>query len=166
MLEQQTNTLRQQIEALLRNYPDIAQDEILRADMLEGETDIKELVTEIHRMMEDAKGMRDGMQGRLDDLLTRRTRFQHRIDFGRDLIFAILDAAQMRKLELPEVTVSLRNNPPQLIGDTTADYLDDAYVKITRSVDRKAIREALEAGRAVDGYTLSNAPPSLMVKVK
>src|SRR5262249_46655263 len=105
MLEQQTITLRQRIEALIREFPELAEDEILRADMLEGNTDINEIVTNIHRMMEDAKALRDGTQGRLDDLIARRERFQKRVDFGRDLMFAIMESAGTRKLELPEATI-------------------------------------------------------------
>lgn len=166
MLETKADILRSQIEALLREYPDLADDEILRADMLEGETDLREIVTSINRMVEDAKALRDGTQGRVDDLLGRKGRFQKRIDFGRDLIRQILEAAQVTKLELPEVTASLRNSAPQLIGDPDPDVLPDELVKIARSPDRKKIREALERGDLVPGCVLSNAPPSLMLKVK
>lgn len=166
MLEQQSNQLRQQIETLLREYPELAEDEILRADMLEGETNIAEIVTAIHRMTEDAKALRDGTQERLDDLAARRNRFKQRVEFGRDLILKILDAAQVKKLELPEVTVSLRNNKPVLIGEVDPGLLPDDLVKITRAVDRAKVREVLEAGQVIEGFNLSNAPPSLVVKVK
>jgi hypothetical protein len=166
MLEQQTTVLRQQIEALMREYPELAEDEILRADMLEGETNLAEVVTAIHRMTEDAKALRDGTQERLDDLTSRRNRFKSRVEFGRELILKILNAADIKKLELPEVTISLRNNKPALIGDVDPGLLPDELVKITRAVDRAKVREAIEAGNVVEGFTLSNAPPSLLVKVK
>jgi hypothetical protein len=166
MLETQTNQLRIQIEALLRDYPELATDDFLRADMLEGETDLGEIITSINRMIEDAKALRDGTQGRLDDLLTRRTRFQKRVDFGRDLILKIMEAGQIKKLELPEVTASLKNNPRQLVGDPDPDTLPMEFIKITRTVDRKAIREALEKGQDVFGCFLSNAPPSLTLRPK
>jgi hypothetical protein len=166
MLETQTDQLRSQIEALLREYPDLADDDILRADMLEGETDIREIVTSINRMIEDGKALKDGTQARLDDLSDRRARFQKRIDFGRDLIRKILEAAQISKLELPEVTASLKNNPQQLIGDPDPNVLPDELVKITRAPDRAKIKEALARGLTVPGFTLSNAPPSLSLRVK
>jgi hypothetical protein len=166
MLETQTDELRSQIEALLREYPDLADDDILRADMLEGETDLGEVVTSIHRMIEDAKALRDGTQGRIDDLTSRKARFGKRIDFGRDLILKILEAAQIAKLELPEVTASLKNNPKALLGDPDPLALPDDLVKISRTADRKKIREALERGDDVPGCVLSNAPPSLTLRVK
>jgi hypothetical protein len=166
MLEQQANTLRLEIEALLREFPDLADDEILRADMLEGETDIREIVTSVNRMMEDAKALRDGTVARLDELASRKGRFQQRMDFGRELIRKILESAQIRKLELAEVTVSLRNNAPALMGEHDPESMPSEFCKVTRTIDRKKVREALEAGRDVEGFYLSNAAPSLMVKVK
>jgi hypothetical protein len=166
MLEQQVNELRQHIEALLRKYPELSEDEFLRADMLEGETDLKEVLTHIHRMISDTMALRDGTAPRLDDLTARKKRFQARIDFGRDLISAVLMSADLRKVELPEVTLSLRDNPRQIVGDPNAAELPDELVRVVRSPDRKKIKEWLEAGREVPGCALDNGPPSLMVKTK
>lgn len=166
MLDTQAAILRQHIELLLRDYPDLADDEILRADMLDGETDLKGVLTEIHRMIDDAKALRDGTGQRLEDLQDRRSRLQRRMDFGRDLITTILLTADIRKVELPEVTLSLRNNPHKVLGDPTAAELPDDLVRVVRSPDKTKIREALEAGRDVPGCVLSNAPPSLLIRVK
>lgn len=166
MLEQQATQLRQQIEALLRDYPDLATDEFLRADMIEGSTEMGEVLTAIHHMVEDAKMLRDGAQPRVDELIARRTRMQRRIDFGRELIRKIMETAALRRIELPEVTFSLRNNPRQISGDLDAARLPDELVKVVRQPDRTKIREWLEAGRDVPGVHLDNAPPSLLAKVK
>jgi hypothetical protein len=37
--------LRHEIEALVRDYPDLAEDDVLRADMLDGETEITGVLT-------------------------------------------------------------------------------------------------------------------------
>jgi hypothetical protein len=166
MLEVETSRLRQDIEALLRAYPDLGEDEFLRADMLEGETDLHKILTEIFRMIDDAKALRDGTDARMADLKARRERMEHRANFGRELILKILDTANLRKVELPEVTLSLRNNPRQIVGDPTPDILPDELVRVVRSPDKTKIREWLEAGREVPGCVLSNAPPSLTVRVK
>ena len=166
MLEQQVNELRQHIAALLREYPELENDEFLRADMIEGATNAPELLTALHHMVEDARALRDGTQGRLDELNARKQRMQKRIDFGRDLIARVLEAAGTRKAELAEVTLSLKANPQRLIGEVDPDSLPDELVKITRSADKQKIREWLERGVAVDGYQLSNASPSLMVRIK
>jgi hypothetical protein len=159
--------VRRQIEAQLREYPELADDEFLRADMLASETDMYEVLTTIHRGIEDSKSLLDGATARMDELKSRRARMQRRVDFGRALITSILMSADLKKVELPEVTLSLRNNPPQMLGEVTdAGALPDDLVKITRTADRVKIRQALELGREVPGFVLNNSPPSLMTRVK
>jgi hypothetical protein len=162
-----SDLLRTEISALLRQYPELGNDEILRADMLEGETDLRIVIIDIHHMIEDAKALRDGSASRLEELAARRARMQSRIDFGRDLILKILlDADIGKPLELPEATLSLRKSPPAVVGEADPATMPDDLVKITRAIDKKKIREALEGGKAVEGFALSNQPPSLSIRVK
>lgn len=166
MREQDVDLLRIEIEALIRQYPEMQDDEILRADMLDGETSISDVITWLIRMGEDARALRDGTKERLDELKARGERFGRRIDFARALIFKILEASNLRKVELPEATVYLRNNPPQLVGEVDGDKLPDELVKIERKPDKKKIKEALQAGLTLEGLALSNSPPSIVVTVK
>lgn len=164
--ENDADRLRTEIEYLLSQYPELADDDVLRADMLDGSTDIREILTGLHRTYEDTKALIDGTAGRLEDLAARRARFRQRNEFIRDLMQRILESAQIRKIELPEVTLSMKNNPQQLIGTLAPEDLPDDLVKVTRAPDKTKIREALIAGREVPGVFLSNAPPSLTVRVK
>jgi hypothetical protein len=93
-------------------------------------------------------------------------RFDRRIEFTRALMLSILSTAELRKVELPEATLFLRNNPQQLVGIADGDKLPDDLVRIERKPDKAKIKEALQAGRVLDGLTLSNAPPSIVVAVK
>ena len=77
----------------------------------------------------------------------------------------MLESAGTKKVELPEVTLSLKNNPQRLLGEGL-EALPDELVKIKREPDKAKIREWLERGVAVEGYQLSNAPPSLLVRIK
>jgi hypothetical protein len=164
MLERTADLLRTEIAMLVNEHPEMADDEFLRADMLEGETPLHEVLTEINRMIEDARALRDGTKSRLDDLNQRRARMDRRMEFGRKLIEKILLAADLKRVELPEATISLRNGQRSLIGDGVD--LPDEFVKLTRAPDRVKIREALEAGQEVPGYALSNAAPQLTIRVK
>lgn len=160
------NRLRIEIETMLREYPELLEDDALRADMLEGATDARDVLTVLARHLDDAKGMQEGVHGRIEELCAREERFIARAEFIRDLIFKVLESAQLKKIELPDATLSLRSNPQRLIGEADAATLPDELCKITRSLDRKKIREAIDSGQAVPGFQLSNAPPSLMVRVK
>lgn len=158
--------LRLEIETMLREYPELTDDDVLRADMLEGLTDIKEVLANLVALIGNTKALGAGLHGYIKDLLAREERYEHRQEFLRDLIYRVLDSSQLKKVELPHATLSLRANPQRLIGDADASALPDELCNIKRTVDRKAVRAAIEAGKEIPGFVLSNAAPSLMVKVK
>lgn len=166
MREKEADALRLEIENLIRAFPEIAEDEVLRADMLDGETSISDVLTDLIRMGEDARTMRDATKTRQDELKARAERFGRRMEFTRALMLSILNTAGLRKIELPEGTVFLRNNAPSLVGEPDADKLPDDLVKIERKADRTKIKEALKAGRELEGLALSNSPPSIVVTIK
>lgn len=166
MYQHDADGLRLEIERLLWGFPELADDEILRADMLDGSTNISEVLTTLVRGIEDAKALKSGTQERLEELKSRGERFALRIDFLRALIQKILDAADLRKIELAEATLALRNNPPQIVGSPIADQLPDDLCRIKREPDKTKIKQALLDGRDVPGCVLGNAPPSVMVKIK
>jgi hypothetical protein len=159
------DALRIAIEDLTRRYPEVAEDAILRADMLEAETDIKEVLTGLIRIDKDARGLRDNAKEQLADLKARGERMNRRVEVTRSLMMSILDAAGSRKFELPEATIYLRNNSPAIVGEVDPEKLPDDLVKIERKADRVKVKEALAAGRELDGLALSNAPPSLILTV-
>ncbi|WP_445215491.1 siphovirus Gp157 family protein [Bradyrhizobium sp. Pa8] len=162
----EADALRLEIEKLIRDYPEIAEDEVLRADMLDAETSLADVLTALIRLGEDARTLRDATKTQQENLKARADRFGRRLEFSRALMLSILNAAALRKVELPEATLYLRNNPQQLVGEPDADALPDEFVKIKRTADRAAIKTALQAGRELPGLQLSNAPPSIMVMVK
>lgn len=166
-LRQDAYSLQQQIANLYLQFPELkGDDEMLRVDTLEGATNLTETLTAILRGLEDAKALRDGTQGRLDDLKARQDRFKMRIEFLRLMITKIMQHVEIAKIELPEATLSMRAGSPQLIGDPDPAELPDELVRIVRQPDKAKIKDALERGQVVPGFVLSNAPPSLSVRVK
>ena len=55
---------------------------------------------------------------------------------------------------------------PRVIGEPDVNVLPEALCRVTRVPDKKAIREALERGDLIPGCVLSNAIPTLMIRVK
>ena len=167
MLEAKARQLQQDIANLYLQFPELKEDdEMLRVDTLEGATDLKELLTAIVRAQDDAKALRDGTKVRLDALKSRADRFKMRIEFLRALMTKILESAGVKKIELPEATLSMTARPQQLIGDPDPATLPDGLCRIKREPDKAKIRELLLSGVTVDGFVLSNAEPGLTVRVK
>lgn len=158
--------LRLELEAMLREHPELTDDEQLRVDMLDGETDITDVMMKLVTLLGRNKALGQGLHHYIEELEQREERYEQRQEFLRDLIFRVMDSAQIKKMELPQATLSLRANPPRLVGDADAATLPDNLCTIKRTVDRTAVKAQIEAGRAIEGFALSNAAPSLNIRVK
>lgn len=158
--------IRQSIDNLLLQHPELAEDDVLRADMIEGETQAHEFLTQIVRRIENAKGLAAGTSERLAELKARKDRFERREEALRQLAFKVMDAASLPKIELPEATLSLRTGQPALVGETAPEQLPDELCKIKREANRTKIKEELKAGRTVPGFSLSNPAPYLTIRIK
>ena len=165
-MELNPNAIRQQIENLKVSFPDLIEDDESWQMSLESETDLAELMTNLVRKIEDAKALVIGTKDRFEELEKRKARFEHRIDALRQLAFKLMQAAEVNKLELPEATLSLRNGAQQLVGEADPTAMPDELCKVSRTIDRTKVKEAIKAGKDVPGFTLSNAAPSLSIRVK
>ncbi len=158
--------VKQQIDNLLLQYPELAEDDQLRADMVEGETDTHEFLRVVERKRQEAKAYVAGIETNINELEQRQNRFGRREQAMRALAFRILEASNLKKLEIPECTMSITNGQQHVMGDPDPDKLPDDLVRIKREVNRAAIKERLKAGLSVQGCSLSNAEPHLTIRTR
>lgn len=156
--------IEREVALLLEAYPELADDDELRADMLAGSTEVFELLTLIVERMQDADTTAEAIGLRIDQLETRRDRYARRVQAMRDLAERIMHTAGLRKAELPAATLSIRSVAPSVIV-TEPDDVPDEFIRIKREVNRAALKDALKAGRFVPGASLSNGTETLAVKV-
>ena len=124
---------RRQIEAVAEQIAPMCDgDEQLLHDMMQGETNIDWVVTRLHEQLARDTEMLAGIGERQAAIAERKARISARIDKVKELIGSILRAARLTKLELPEVTYSVRD------GKAKLDVVDDS------AVPRKFQREKLE----------------------
>ncbi len=157
--------VRLQVDQLLREYPELLEDEVLRADMIEGETDLHKFLSTAERIRQEAVAMVKGTDLVLADLLQRKRRFERRDEALRRLMFSLLQMAQLRKVELPAATLSLRNGTPYVII-TDETVLPDNVIRFKREPDKAKIKAALETGAHVPGATLSNAEETISIRTR
>jgi hypothetical protein len=158
--------LRHDIEALIRNYPDLNEDEVLRHDMLDAETDMYSALTALVGASSAARANAEAITTRIDALGVRRARFRRRFDALRELMLKVLQSADLKKIELPDATLFQRAGEQQIVGEPDPATLPDDLCVIERKANRAAIKQALLEHREIPGLTLSNAAPSLTVRVK
>ncbi len=157
--------LQHQITNLLLLYPELVEDDQLRADMIEGETEAFEFLEELERKRREAVHLIDGLTPDLVAMAMRQKRYERREQAMRHLMFKVMEMTGIKKHEMPLATLSMRNGPVKVIVTDEA-RLTDEYVRIKREPDKIAIKKALENGTSVDGAELSNPVPVLSIRIK
>lgn len=154
---------RIQVETVMRHMADqFADDEQLHLDMLEGETDLFEIVARLLNHMEADEGDKVALAEQMESRKVRRDRCDARIKARREAIAALMECAGLDKLPLPEATLSLRKLAPKAIV-TDVDALPDEYVTFTKKPNLAAIKEA---DVLPDGCALDNGGVSLTIRRK
>lgn len=155
--------LRRQIEALIRDNPLMEEDETLRADMIDAETGISEVLTLLLHEIDNSEFMVVGITERRKVLAERRDRLNRRVEALRDLALLVLQSANLKKVQLPEATLVQSASQPTIVGEPDVTLLPADMVRIKSEPDRSRIRQALLDGRELPGLSLSNAAPHLVI---
>lgn len=118
-------------------------DEQLFHDMMEGQTDVDRIVLRIHEQLARDEEMLVGIKERQTALADRKKRIETRRDNAKAFIGKVLRVARLPKIELPEVTYSVRDGKPSLkVVDPAA--VPDEYQVPKFAPDKRAINEAFE----------------------
>lgn len=155
--------LRQR-EALLQAFPELAEDEATLRDTLEGISHAPDLIALFIRDARADEVYAESLATMLKDMGERKARFVMRAERRRLAAYRLMTACELRKIEMPDFTASIRAVPAKVeIDDETA--LPDALCKVVRQPDRAAIKEALATG-AVTGAHLTNGSETLTIRTR
>lgn len=157
--------VRQEILNLLVSYPELAEDELLRADMIEGATSAHDFLRIVEQRRQEATSMAGAIASNIAELGLRQERFERRERAMRQLMFKVMETADLKKIELPEATITMRAGSPQVV---IIDHrlLPDDLVRVKREPDKQEIRKRLMEGEALNGAYLSNGFPSVSIRTK
>lgn len=153
------------VHDLLATYPELAEDEDLRADMFEAETDLHPLIERLVKMKLDADTMASAIKARKQDIADRQARYERKADAAKALIKSVMLAADLDKVTLPDATVSVIS-ARAIVEITDEAALPQGFVEIKRVPKKTEIKKALEAGEAVPGAALGLSEEGLMVRTK
>lgn len=136
-------------------------DERLFHDMLVGETDIDHIVSRIHDQLARDEEMLVGIKARQDAIAERKRRIEARKDAGKALIGRVLRAGHLHRLELPEVTYSVREGKPALkVVDPEA--VPDEFTRIKREPDKPKINEAFADAKSLPNWLVRDVPKDVV----
>ena len=150
--------LREQIATLAGG------DEDFVRDVIEGETDLHEIMAAL--VADDAvdAALVAGMKAVAEGLAVRKDRIEKRIEVRRALIASGLEIAGLPKLETPAGTASVKPVPPKVIV-TDESLIPAAFWKASDpKLDKKALAAALKDKREIAGATLSNGSVTLEIR--
>lgn len=157
--------VKAEIAKLIEAYPDLAEDESLRADMVEGETDAVRIIERALAERQEAETMAGAIKARAIDLAARQSRFERKSEAMRKLIKSVMQAADLPKVQLTEATLSIQA-PRISVEITDVNELPQGYVRIKREPDKTAIKTALMGGDEIPGATLAYGDETLSIRVK
>lgn len=157
--------VQRQIFELLAAHPELEEDEVLRADMIEGATDAHEFLRQVVRKIGSTQIIASGTAEYIDELCERKERLARREYALRQLIFKVMNSANVLKAELPECTLSIRNGQPKVVIVNEAE-IPREFLRIKTEPDKTKLKAALQAHEHVPGVVLSNAEPTLSIHVK
>ena len=154
--------LKIQISLLLDRHPELVDDVDLRADMLEGSTDLHAIMERLLNEEREANELIAVVGNRIEALSARRAMFRARQASLRTVMMSILERAELRKIALPEATIAITRRGPavQIIDEL---LVPDAYCRFKREVSKTAIKEAINAGEEVPGAVLDNGSETLRI---
>lgn len=162
-LARDAQELAQHIEAIARDFPELADDEELALDTFEG-LGLNDLLGRLLGNAQDAKFMAAATAERIGELQARKARFERRNEAMRALMFRLLTAAGQSKVTLPEGTLSVSKGRDKVeITDETR--LPKWALRVVKSPDKTAIAEKLKAGKKVPGAEMKPGEPGLSVRV-
>lgn len=151
------------ITALTAAFPELADDEQLRADVAEGETELASVMRRLLRAKQDADALAKGAREAAQDTTLRARRFEDRADKLKAVMLAVMDAGNFRKLELPFATFSA-TDPKPVVEILSVDDLPQGFTRTKVEADKRELLKALMAGEDIPGARLELGAPSLTIR--
>ncbi|QWY83270.1 hypothetical protein [Rhizobium phage RHph_X2_25] len=155
--------LAAEIDALFQAFPDLAEDAELRADMLEGETNLHAVLGRLLNKEREANSMVGATAARISELQARKAMYDRRKDAMRGLMLRLMKAADLQKVPLTEATVSVTK------GRQSVEIVDEArlparFLKVVKTPDKTLVKAALDAGKKVPGAQLKAGDDTISVR--
>lgn len=157
--------VQDEITALLLAHPELEEDDVLRADSVEGQTGAFEFLSRIVRLIGATQAIAGGTADYIGELQERKSRLERREMALRGLIFKVMNTADLKKAELPEATLSVRAGQRKVVV-INENEIPAEFMRIKKEPDKTLIKAALTANEHVPGTALSNAEPTLAILTK
>lgn len=153
------------IDDMLAAYPELLDDESLRADMLEAETSLPALASRIVMAREERLAYAEALNELVKTMTGRRNRLARGADGLKSLLLKLMATANLPTLTLPQATLSVTDGR-QTVSIVDIDQLPQGTFTLVRQPDKAAIKAMIDAGDDVPGAALVTGENTLTVRTK
>lgn len=140
-----------------------ADDPELVADMIEGETGINEAIEAALAQIAADEAHIDGISAFQSRLGARKERLRRRTELMRAAVKSAMEAADMKRKELPIGTITRAALPRQVIVTDESRIPAQFWKQPDPVLDNAAIKAALKAGDQIGGAELDNGGATLKI---
>lgn len=152
--------------ALREALADFAGDDQLLADMIEGETGFYETLDVVVESIALDEAMLAGLKKHIDAMGKRKRRINNRRDQKRASIEQALTISDLKNIERPGATLTLKTKPRALLVSQESDIPPEFWRKQDPELDRTALADALNDGQKIPGAQLDNGGTSLQIRTQ
>ena len=141
-------------------------DEQTLADTVEGLTDLHEIVQAVIRSALVDEALARGLKCRVADMQARLDRLQDRASKRREIAKDVMVHLDLKKLNAPDFTASIREGTPSLIVIDEDEVPKIYWQPGEPRLKRQQLAEDLKQGEEIAGAELSEPEPVLTVRTR
>lgn len=141
-------------------------DEQTLADTVEGLTDLHEIIQAVVRSALLDEALARGLKCRIADMQGRLDRLQDRSSKRRQIAKDVMVHLNLKKINAPDFTVSIRDGSPSLIVINEDEVPKIYWQPGEPRLKRQQLAEDLKQGEEIAGAELSDPEPILTVRTR
>lgn len=138
-------------------------DETLR-DTLEGETGLHEAIAKCDALILEDELLIAGISEIEKTLSSRKSRLELRLERLRAAIEEGMRVGELKKLQIPTATLSLRDVAPKVIVQDETKIPETYFDPQPPRLNKTRLNEAVREGCMPEGVTLGNKATSLSIR--
>lgn len=147
-----------------------SEDLELLHDMIEGETELFEMMDGVVDHIQRDDELLTGIAAREHDLKERKTRIKSRQSRLKAMIEQVFLILGEKKIERPEVTLSMRKNPDKVIitkeSDIPTQYWKVGDPTLNKKELNAAVKALSEADEPIPGVAIEPQLPSISISIR
>ncbi len=151
------------LRASLAVHHELLDDPDLMMVLAEGETSLLEFIDLMLEADLHDEALLDGLKLQRDTLSVRLHRFNERRSSRRAVLEQSLLLLEKKSLERPIGTLTLSNRPPVVVVEEEAQ-IPARFFDLRPTLNKRSLKEALDAGEDIAGARLSNGSVSLTLR--